>query len=368
MAKRRSNGDGTLRKRSDGRWEARAQIGFQADGKPKFKCFYGKTQKEVKEKLKAFNKEMDDGLVTEDMTFEQWATIWFEDYKKRLERSTQEGYRYTLRKLVEHFGKMKLKTIKTMHVEQYLQQMKDDGLSSSYIAKLRGLLFQILNKAEANDFIRKNPVRFAEKMKNDGPTKKKESFTVEEVQLLMKHLPYDRIGLSIRVMLGTGLRGQELLALEPQHIEPDGSMIYVRQAVKMESGVPYVGTTKSRDSMRDIPVPKKIRPYLMALRSYSKGGKYIWESPRVPERTVNPSSFRKDFKAALEKVEGVRVFTPHACRHTYVSQLQARGVDMETIQSLVGHADTQMTEKYLHVQKEIKDNAIEKLGTLFDIA
>ncbi|MCQ2442755.1 MAG: site-specific integrase [Oscillospiraceae bacterium] len=311
---------------------------------------------------------MEDGLVTEDMTFEQWATIWFEDYKKRLERSTQEGYRYTLRKLIEHFGKMKLKTIKTMHVEQYLQQMKDDGLSSSYIAKLRGLLFQILNKAEANDFIRKNPVRFAEKMKNDGPTKKKESFTVEEVQLLMKHLPYDRIGLSIRVMLGTGLRGQELLALEPQHIEPDGSMIYVRQAVKMESGVPYVGTTKSRDSMRDIPVPKKIRPYLMALRSYSKDGKYIWESPRVPERTVNPSSFRKDFKAALEKVEGVRVFTPHACRHTYVSQLQAHGVDMETIQSLVGHADTQMTEKYLHVQKEIKDNAIEKLGTLFDIA
>lgn len=367
MAKRRTNGDGTLRKRSDGRWEARVQTGYQPNGTLKFKYFYGKTQKEVKEKLKAFQKDMEEGVVTEDMTFEQWANFWFEDYKKRLEKSTQDSYRYTLRKLIEHFGQMKLKAIKTMHIEQYLQKMKDDGLSSSYISKMRGMLYQVLNKAEANDFIRKNPVRFAEKMKKDAPTKKKESFSVEEVQLLMKNLPFNRIGLSIRVMLGTGLRGQELLALEPKHIEPDGSMIHVRQAVKLEHGVPYIGATKSRDSVRDIPVPMEIRPYLIALRSYGEN-LYIWESPRVPNRPCNPSSLRKDFKSALEKVEGVRVFTPHACRHTYVSQLQTRGVDMETIQSLVGHADTEMTEKYLHVQKEVKDQAIEKLGSLFRIA
>jgi integrase len=321
----------------------------------------------VKEKLKAFQKEVEDGLVTEDITFEQWANMWFEDYKKKLEKSTQDSYRYTLRNLIAYFGQMKLRTIKTMHIEKYLQEMKDEGKSSSYVSKMRGMLYQVLNKAEANDLIRKNPVRFAEKMRKDGPVKPKESFTAEEVQYMMKNLPFNRIGLSIRVMLGTGLRGQELLALEPKHIEPDGSMIHVRQAVKVEKGVPYVGSTKSQNSVRDIPVPVEIRPYLIALRSYGTNI-YIWESSRVPGRPVNPSSLRKDFKAALEKIGGVRIFTPHACRHTYVSQLQARGVDMETIQSLVGHADTEMTEKYLHVQKEVKNQAIEKLGSLFQIA
>ena len=227
-----------------------------------------------------------------------------------------------------------------MHVEQYLQQMQDEGKSSSYLSKLRGMLFQVMNRAEANDLIRKNPVRFAEKMRNNGPVKEKDSFSAEEVHRLMQYL---------------------------KHIEPDGSMIHVRQAVKLDKGVPYVGKTKSRDSVRDIPVPEEIRKYLIALRGW-QGQTYVWESPRVPGRPVNPSSFRKDFKAALEKVGDVRLFTPHACRHTYVSQLQAKGVDMETIQSLVGHADTQMTEKYLHVQPEIKQAAIEKLGSLFKIA
>ena len=143
-----------------------------------------------------------------------------------------------------------------MHVEQYLQQMQDEGKSSSYLSKLRGMLFQVMNRAEANDLIRKNPVRFAEKMRNNGPVKEKDSFSAEEVHRLMQYLPFDRIGLSIRVMLGTGLRSQEMLALEPKHIEPDGSMIHVRQAVKLDKGVPYVGKTKSRDSVRDIPVPE----------------------------------------------------------------------------------------------------------------
>ena len=367
MAKRRSNGEGMLRKRTDGRWELRLQTGLQDNGKPQFKYFYGKTQKEVKDKMKAYQKEIEDGLVTEDITFEKWATMWFESYKRRLEKSTQNSYSYTLRKLMEFFGPMKLRSIRTMHVEQYLQQMQDEGKSSSYLSKLRGMLFQVMNRAEANDLIRKNPVRFAEKMRNNGPVKEKDSFSAEEVHRLMQYLPFDRIGLSIRVMLGTGLRSQEMLALEPKHIEPDGSMIHVRQAVKLDKGVPYVGKTKSRDSVRDIPVPEEIRKYLIALRGW-QGQTYVWESPRVPGRPVNPSSFRKDFKAALEKVGDVRLFTPHACRHTYVSQLQAKGVDMETIQSLVGHADTQMTEKYLHVQPEIKQAAIEKLGSLFKIA
>ena len=367
MAKRRSNGDGMLRKRPDGRWEQRLSCGYQPNGKPKFKYFYGKTQKKVKEKVRAFQRDLEDGLVSEDITFEKWANMWFDGYKDRLEKSTQDSYRYTLRKLVAYFGPMKLRAIKTLHVEQFLQQSKDEGKSSSYLAKMRGMLFQLLNKAEANDLIRKNPVRFAEKMKRDGPTKEKEPFTAEEVQKLMHDLPFDRIGLSIRVMLGTGLRSQELLGLEPQHIEPDGSVIHVRQALKMQKGVPYIGPTKSKDSVRDVPIPVEIRPYVQALRN-NGGETYIWESPRVPGRPVNPSSFRKDFKNALSKVEGVRLLTPHSCRHTYVSQLQAKGVDMATIQALVGHADVSMTEHYLHVQDEIKNTAVEKLGSLFRTA
>ena len=50
----------------------------------------------------------------------------------------------------------------------------------------------------------------------------------------------------------------------------------------------------------------------------------------------------------------VRMLTPHSCRHTYVSQMQALGVDLPVIQSIVGHADLDMTQHYLHVQNPVK--------------
>ena len=61
----------------------------------------------------------------------------------------------------------------------------------------------------------------------------------------------------------------------------------------------------------------------------------------------------------------VRVLTPHCCRHTYVSQMQALCEDLATIQSIVGHADMDMTRHYLHVQEPIRQDAIARFTTAF---
>jgi site-specific recombinase XerD len=79
----------------------------------------------------------------------------------------------------------------------------------------------------------------------------------------------------------------------------------------------------------------------------------------------NPSTFRTKYKQAIESVPGVRYLSPHSCRHTYVSQMQALGVDLATIQSLVGHADVDMTKHYLHVQDPIRLAAITKFDRAF---
>ena len=68
----------------------------------------------------------------------------------------------------------------------------------------------------------------------------------------------------------------------------------------------------------------------------------------------------------IEKIEGVRYLSPHSCRHTYVSQMQALGIDMETIKSIVGHADLDMTRHYLHVQEPIRQAAVKKLSDAFE--
>ena len=359
---KRMNGEGSLRQRPDGRWEYRITDGYRDDGKLKTISFYGKTQKEVKAKLEEYRKKKSAGIdLNKKYAFAQWADIWFEQHTD-ISATTREGYKYTLRHLKNEFGKMPLEDIKAMHIEQFLKRLRAEGKADSSVAQCRGMLFQIFNKAEANDLVHKNPVRYADKMRSTNPPKEKEAFTAEEVKLLMAKLPMDRIGLSIRLMLGTGMRTQEIMALEPRHIAEDGSVIEIQQAVVRIKGGVAIGPPKSRDSYRRIPVPPKLQYCAVRLRDTKR--KFIWEVG-VKDQPCNPTHFAKQFREAVGQVEGVRILTPHSCRHTYVSQLQGLGVDIETIKSIVGHADINMTEHYLHVQEPIRKDAVTRFSDTF---
>ena len=117
-----------------------------------------------------------------------------------------------------------------------------------------------------------------------------------------------------------------------------------------------------QDSYRDIPVPPNLR--ICAIKLRDTPNKYIWEVGK-PDSPCNPSYFRDKFKEEIKKIDGVRLLTPHSCRHTYVSQMQALGIDIQTIQSIVGHACTDMTEHYLHVQDSIRQNAVNRFSEVF---
>ncbi len=362
MAKKRSHGEGTLSRKTNGRWEIQVMDGYKTDGRRNIRSFSGKTQKEAKEKRDEYLRKKAAGILTgHDMRFEEWADIWYEHHKDNVTATTQEGYKYTLRILKDHFGRRKLAEIKTMDVEQFLRKLRKDGRASSYIAQCRGMLHQIMNKAVANDFLVKNPVAFAEKMRKQPP-KEKEAFTADEMRILFRELPDDRIGWSIRLLLATGMRTQELLGLEPRHIAQDGSSINIAQALVRVKGTVSIGTPKSFDSYRTIPIPEMVRYCARNLRNTEN--KFIWEAGK-PGMPCSPSHFRDQFKKALEKIEGVRVLTPHCCRHTFVSQMQALGVDIETIQNIVGHAEIDMTRHYLHVQEPKRLEAAQRFSEAF---
>ena len=95
-SKKNAQGAGTIRKRSDGRWEARFTTGFDpATGKQVQKSIYGKTQKEVREKLTELTMEVDTGTYIEPskMTLEQWMTIWLDEYMFDKKWSTVKHYK-----------------------------------------------------------------------------------------------------------------------------------------------------------------------------------------------------------------------------------------------------------------------------------
>ncbi len=363
MAKR-AHGEGTLsQNKKTGKWCSQVMVGYRSDGKRDIRTFTGSSQKEVRAKRDEFLRKKAAGLVAgQDLRFDEWADQWFDHHQHNVKPTTAEGYKYTLRILKDHFGRRKLSEIKAMDIEQFLRQLRKEGRSDSALAQCRGMLYQIFKKAVANDYLMKNPVEYAEKMRK-GPPKRKEAFTADEVRYLMGNLPENKIGWSIRLLLATGMRTQELLGLEPRHIAKDGSTITIEQALVRIKGSVAIGTPKSFDSYRTIPVPPMVQYCARALRDTED--KFVWNSPKKADQPCNPSHFATQFQKMLEAMEGVRVLTPHCCRHTYVSQLQALGVSVETIQSIVGHADMDMTRHYLHVQESIRQEAVERFSEAF---
>ena len=365
MAKRkRPNNTGTLYHRKDGLWELRLTIGIDEEtGKPKYKSLYAGTQAAVLRKGEEYMAAMQKGFVAGNTyTVEEWGAIYLEHHAKiaKLAQSTMDGYSYTMRLINQHLGKRLLKELKAYEVERFLIDLRDvHGYSASMISKARGLLFQLCQAAVASDLMVKNVVAYIEDIRCKQSTPK-ESFTGDAVKKMMRNLPQDKIGWSIRVLLMTGLRKQELCALETKHIAEDGSSIIVEQAVSRSKGSAFISHTKTFSSRRVVPVPERAREYAILLRNSGSGG-LIWGSDRRPGQPINPKTFDDFYYAALESV-GVRRLSPHCCRHTYVSLAQSVSIPMEVIRALVGHSDTNMTERYLHVLENIKIKEVNKLN------
>ena len=367
---KRMNGEGLIRQRKDGRYELRIMDGYQKNGKQKIVSFYGKTKEEVREKKKAYDAACAAKTETRidiqsQYSFAEFADMWFERHQEELEDATVEHYTYILRTLKEYLGKRPLTAITTPEIEDVLRKLRRKKYSDSYIRSCRGMLTQIFKRAQAYQMVAYNPAVLAAKMKSRTPQKKKESFTVRECGRLLSDLPQDRMGWTIRLMIATGLRPQEMMGLEPRHITEDGAYILVEQAMKRVKGTAEIGDTKNASSFRVIPVPETVRPAAMELRKTNK--KFIWEAGRKG-KPCNPSYFGDKFKESLATIDGMPLLTPHCCRVTYVSIMQSLGVNLETISHLVGHTTTRITEsRYLRVQNEACQDALDRFDQRFGV-
>ena len=364
MARKRSNGEGSIHKLPSGSWQMQVMDGYKPDGTRKLKTLTAPSLNALKKLKLEYDKKKATGMLSEkDYLFMEWTEIWFEHHKHLITATTQEGYKYTLKTQNAHFGNRRVADIKVHDIEEFMLQQKNAGVSQSKLTKLRGMLSQIFNKAVANDLIMKNPVAHMDKMKKE-PQKPRDAFSQDEIKTMMADLPEDKIGWSIRLMLFTGMREGELLGLEPRHIAEDGSWIKIEQAAVKVKGTMEIGPPKTEQSYRTIPVPELVRYCARNLRDTDKT--FIWESPKKPGYPCSDSHFRAQYNKAMQQLDGVRILIPYCCRHTCISHLVALGVDPITIISMVGHVDKKMLEKvYGHPLEHARQDAIKRFDDAF---
>lgn len=360
--KKRSNGEGSFRKLPSGNWAGQIMVGYTPEGKRNIKTFSAPTKSEVQQKIRKYLDRLDDEEKAKSIVpFSAWADKWYASHRTEVEESTYCNYAFTLKKLKAYFGERPINEIRQMDINDFIELLLAQNLSKSTISKCKAMLFQIFTSAEDNELISKNPtVRSKSAKKAPKHVYPKHAFTPDEIQSLEEQLPNDLIGNSISTLIGTGIRVQELLALTKDDITPDGSLIVVNKAVKMANREPYLGSPKSEIGDRIIPVSAKYRAHAQYLHEHG-GSKFIWTSSKRASGLYTIEEFRSQYRAALKAVPDVPYHSPHCCRHTYITQLQAQEVPMAFISALAGHEDAATTKGYTHISIDTLKNIIDTL-------
>jgi integrase len=344
----RKKGDGSFRRLSNNSIEFAISIGSDVYGSRQRKFFYGKTEAECRKKYKDFMKggEKQPSKLKE-RTLSQWLDEWLMIYKEnKVEGSTYKDYCYLAAHVRKHkIGKMKLSQVKSLHVTEYFTSII--GFSQNFRKKTRFLLNGAFESAIDNDFCAKNPVRRAEIARKPEP--KKEAFTEDEARAILEFAKTDEVfGVSVCIMLNTGIRSGELRALTVDKIDFENGIITIDSAVKRTN---VLGTPKNGKT-RYIPLKPEVLEFLQ--EKVNRDTKYIvGDSHYVTSSALRCSyeAFFTRMNAFLESAgeKTVPLRSPHTTRHTTGTLWQKNGMPIVMVMELLGHSSLAMTEKYTHV-------------------
>ena len=331
MAKKRANGEGSIRKRSDGRWEGRYTVGYDENGKVKMKNVLGKTQAEVKEKLKEKIEEAKvlDVSKSESYTVAEWAALWFEIYAKpNIRERTADYYnRYITKHIVPCLGDIKLNKLTGRQIqkmyndlldhgrERVSQKERNPGLSGTYVHGVHVMLHNCLNRAVKERLIVRNPADDVIVPKIDK--KEMKILPPEQVKAYLKAASVRGVLPLFYLELTSGLRKGEIAALLWSDLDVENCTLSVtKQLVSSRDGELKINQPKTATSVRLISLPQETVELLKEEHAKHPLNIYMFPSPRTGGM-YHPDSIVKLHEKILNDA-GIEHLRFHDLRHPYV--------------------------------------------------
>lgn len=371
----RGHGEGSAYKRNDGRWSGFISL---EDGKRKY--FYGKSQKEVLEKIRVARNEKKAGtlILAPNQTLEVYLTYWLENVAKLTIRTrSYEQYCSTLKAhLIPGLGKIELHKLTVQQVQNFYACLHDEGQAASSIAAIHAVLHQALNHAVEHNLVARNVSSFASRPK--VRRHKSQVLTVEQANKLIETVKGQRIEAFLILALTTAARRSELLALHWDDLDLEQKTMRIARSATHAKGLGvYEGETKTETSRRtvllaDIAIDtlKEHRAKQIAIRSELLEGGNTWIDRGLvfcgeKGNYLAFDTVRRLFLAALRDA-GLPHMRLHDLRHSAATILLVKGVHPKVVQELLGHSTISMTmDVYSHVLPSMQQAVTEKMNDAF---
>lgn len=382
---KRGNGEGSVCRRPDGRWQGSITIGRDDRGRLIRKYFYGKTRKETSEKLNRAIEELRDNRFinkSDNPTVEQWCHEWLWSYKRNsVKQKTFDQYETILRThIIPDIGDIRLADLKTMHIQRIINKMHDSGLSHRTIEVMKIVMHAALKQAQRNKLVSENVCENVVL-----PRKQPKHIRVlnEDEQIkLIAALKDNYIGRGLLFALYTGMRRGEVLALRWSDYDKNEKTISITKALSRvrtynkdgNKTMLTVTTPKTDTSIRTVPLidkavellaehKRKQERYMELVGDYYTDNDLIFSSSRGDY--LDPGNFNRKLNKTVKKI-GIAQISPHALRHSFATRGLEAEVSLKAMQELLGHSSITVTgDIYTHILKEQKRKEISKLNDVF---
>ena len=373
MAGRRSNGEGSVTQRKDGRWEAKLTL---PNGKRISR--YGATKKEAQVKLKEAQKHIENGLdlSAPTVTIEEYLTTWLSAaVKPAVKAKTHEGYESIVRvRINPRIGSVKLLKLTPVRIQEMYAHLAegDDALSNRSIHHTHRVLSQALEQAVRWQMLARNPC--------DGVTPPRpeqvemDVWNAEEAAAFLGATKDHEMHALYVLALSTGMRQGELLGLKWNDIDLDGGKLHIRRSLQYQrkTGLVFV-QPKTAKSRRPIKLGKTTVDALKAhrkkqLENRLKAGS-LWTEldlvfPTVTGAPHDPSWQYKVFKKAVADAK-IRPIRFHDMRHTAATLLLSKNVHVKVVSEMLGHSSITITlNTYSHFVPSLHDQAADVMDAL----
>ncbi len=380
---RNAQGGGTIRQRSDGRWEARVTLGRDpGTGKQRQRSIYADTQKEVLKKMREVLASIDSGTYQEPArtTVAEWLNTWHAEYLADVKPSTAISYGQHIRNhIIPALGAVKLQALTAAAVQRFYNDLsREKGLSPKTVKNIHGVLHQALDRAARNGLIRSNPAACAvlpriEKMEIrplDAP----------DIKALLAALDDGVYSTAIRTALFTGMREGEILGLAWENVDFERGVITVKQQLSRprRKGDPYRVTTPKNGKSREIKVAPSVAGMLRRHRVKQIEQRLalgnVWEPGEFPDFVFTTETgghlcynvLLRHFRKALDAA-GLPDHRFHDLRHSFAVASLRAGDDVKTVQENLGHATAAFTlDVYAHVTDSMKEASAQRMEAFID--
>lgn len=309
--------------------------------------------------------------------FTDVAEEWFASKEKTLKHGTIICYKPAKNRAIEYFAGKGMKDITPDDIAQFLGSLALQGKASKTLANQKSVLMMVFNywrfspqwKGQKN-----NPV-IGYKLPAGLPKEERQPPSEEAIDLVKQHP--EGFGIAAHLFMYTGARLGEINALQWKDIDFDRNKIYINKSVSWHGNIPVVGTPKTKNAVRVIPLLQPLKELLLPMRAapdiyvLSGGSEPLTEKQYRNRWTTYCHSLglvTHEQKTWVNQSRWIYkpTVTAHQFRHEFASCLYEIGVGEKEAQALLGHADIATTHKvYTHLRNRQLDAVEEKLNAFF---